>query len=183
MLKIIHVLTGVAALVLSFLPSLTGALPLLEQPEALALLFLGLLNVQFASFGPLHMHGRGRPVDREVFLLEQHACLQQRLLPRECASLMLSGVLPKPHLGSHCYKPTGRAGPPCYTQLPTVMRAPWYCTYGFAVQVRPDGRGSNDVIDCRTHPLMAGNRVGRSGKFRPPELQERHSGQWLLAMR
>ena len=62
MLKIIHVLTGVAALVLSFLPSLTGALPLLVQPEALALLFLGLLNVQFASFGPLHMHGRGRPV-------------------------------------------------------------------------------------------------------------------------
>ena len=62
MLKIIHVLTGVAALVLSFLPSLTGALPLLVQPEALALLFLGLLNVQFASFGPLHMHGRSRPV-------------------------------------------------------------------------------------------------------------------------
>ncbi|WP_217476893.1 cold-shock protein [Stutzerimonas stutzeri] len=62
MLKIIHVLTGVAALVLSFLPSLSGALPLLVQPEALALLFLGLLNVQFASFGPSHMHGRGRPI-------------------------------------------------------------------------------------------------------------------------
>ena len=49
MLKIVHVLTGVAALVLSFVPSLTGALPLLVQPAALCLLFLGLMNVQLAS--------------------------------------------------------------------------------------------------------------------------------------
>ena len=33
MLKILHVLTGVAALLLSFVPSLTGAMPLLVQPK------------------------------------------------------------------------------------------------------------------------------------------------------
>lgn len=62
MLKIIHVLTGVIALALSFIPSLTGAVPLLLQPEALGLLFLGLLNVQFASSVQAINHGRNRPV-------------------------------------------------------------------------------------------------------------------------
>ncbi len=62
MLKIIHVLTGVVALALSFIPSLTGAMPLLLQPEALCLLFLGLLNVQFASSVQAIGHGRSRPV-------------------------------------------------------------------------------------------------------------------------
>ncbi|MBC8651671.1 cold-shock protein [Pseudomonas sp. MTM4] len=61
MLKIIHVLTGVVALTLSFVPSITGAMPLLVQPEALSLLFLGLLNVQLAS-AQANSHGRSRPV-------------------------------------------------------------------------------------------------------------------------
>ncbi|AHL74887.1 cold-shock protein [Stutzerimonas stutzeri] len=62
MLKIIHVLVGVAALALSFIPSLTGAIPLLLQPDALCLLLLGLLNVQFASSAQLNNGGRSRPV-------------------------------------------------------------------------------------------------------------------------
>lgn len=62
MLKIIHVLTGVAALALSFIPSLTGAMPVLLQPDALALMFLGLLNVQFASSAHRTIGARGRPV-------------------------------------------------------------------------------------------------------------------------
>jgi cold shock protein len=62
MLKILHVLTGVAALILSFVPSLTGAMPLLVQPAALCLLLLGLLNVQFASSAQLGIHGRRRPI-------------------------------------------------------------------------------------------------------------------------
>ncbi len=49
MLKIVHVLTGAVALVLSFVPSFSGGLPPLTQPEALCLLLLGLLNVQFAA--------------------------------------------------------------------------------------------------------------------------------------
>ncbi|BAP80363.1 cold shock protein [Pseudomonas sp. MT-1] len=62
MLKILHVLTGVAALILSFVPSLTGAMPLLVQPAALCLLLLGLLNVQFAASTQLNTHGHGRPI-------------------------------------------------------------------------------------------------------------------------
>ncbi|EQM75052.1 cold-shock protein [Stutzerimonas stutzeri] len=62
MLKIIHVLTGVVALALSFVPSLTGAMPLLVQPGALCLLFLGLLNVQFASSAQANSHARSHPV-------------------------------------------------------------------------------------------------------------------------
>lgn len=62
MLKIIHVLTGVAALILSFVPSLTGGMPFLVQPEALCLLFIGLLNVQFASNAQLTTDGRNRPI-------------------------------------------------------------------------------------------------------------------------
>ncbi|KJH80803.1 cold-shock protein [Stutzerimonas stutzeri] len=62
MLKIIHVLVGVAALALSFIPSLTGAISPLLQPDALCLLFLGLLNVQFASSAQLNISGRRRPV-------------------------------------------------------------------------------------------------------------------------
>lgn len=60
MLKIIHVLAGVIALLLSFVPSLRGALPLLLQPEALCLLMLGLLNVQFAP-SALLVDARTRP--------------------------------------------------------------------------------------------------------------------------
>lgn len=62
MLKIIHVLTGVAALILSFIPSFTGELPFLLQPDALCLLLLGLLNMQFASNARLTTDGRNRPV-------------------------------------------------------------------------------------------------------------------------
>lgn len=62
MLKIVHVLTGVAALVLSFVPSLSGGLSPLVQPEALCLLLLGLLNAQFASFAQPDNNDRSRPI-------------------------------------------------------------------------------------------------------------------------
>lgn len=62
MLKIIHVLTGVAALILSFVPSLSGGMPFLLQPDAVCLLLLGLLNVQFAASAELAGEGRNRPV-------------------------------------------------------------------------------------------------------------------------
>lgn len=61
MLKIVHVLAGVVALLLSFVPSLQGAVPLLLQPEALCLLMLGLLSVQFAPSAQL-IDSRTRPV-------------------------------------------------------------------------------------------------------------------------
>ncbi|TLX55823.1 cold-shock protein [Stutzerimonas nosocomialis] len=49
MLKIVHVVAGGAALLLSFIPGLRGAAPLLMQPEAVALAFVGLLNLQAAA--------------------------------------------------------------------------------------------------------------------------------------
>ena len=48
--ELVQLLTGVAALLLSFVPSLTGdSLPYLLQPDALYLALFGLLNLAFAA--------------------------------------------------------------------------------------------------------------------------------------
>jgi CspA family cold shock protein len=53
MLKIVHLLTGAAALLLSFIPSLRAeALPYLSQPDAIYLAFFGLLNLLLAPVVP-----------------------------------------------------------------------------------------------------------------------------------
>ena len=53
MLKIVHLLTGVAALLLSFIPSLQeGSPPYLEQHDALYLALFGLLNLTLAPVIP-----------------------------------------------------------------------------------------------------------------------------------
>ena len=53
MLKIVHLLTGAAALLLSFIPSLRSeAVPYLQQPDALYLAFFGLLNLVLAPVIP-----------------------------------------------------------------------------------------------------------------------------------
>lgn len=53
MLKIVHLLTGAAALLLSFIPSLRSeSVPYLEQPDALYLAFFGLLNLVLAPVIP-----------------------------------------------------------------------------------------------------------------------------------
>ncbi|BCD84230.1 cold-shock protein [Pseudomonas solani] len=58
MLKIVHLLTGAAALLLSFVPSLrTDALPYLQQPDALYLALLGLLNLLLAPVVPAWAKG------------------------------------------------------------------------------------------------------------------------------
>lgn len=49
MLKVVHVLIGAAALLLSFTPSLMGGPSPLTFTDALSLLFIGLLNAQFAA--------------------------------------------------------------------------------------------------------------------------------------
>ncbi|WP_342650787.1 cold-shock protein [Pseudomonas sp. REB1044] len=55
MFKIVHLVTGVAALLLSLIPSLrTDAAPLLQQPEALYLALLGLINLVLAPVVPLY---------------------------------------------------------------------------------------------------------------------------------
>ncbi len=61
MLKIVHVVAGGTALLLSFISSLRGAAPLLMQPEAVALAFVGLINLQAAA-GRLPGRGAQQPL-------------------------------------------------------------------------------------------------------------------------
>ena len=111
MLKITHVLTGAVALMLSFVPSLTGGSPFLMQPDAPCLLFLALLNVQFASSIQLNLNERTRPVLLGVsVLLIAAAVIQVAVLlipivaianqPATLASLMLAIVAVLLHLAT-----------------------------------------------------------------------------------
>ncbi|MBA1274444.1 cold-shock protein [Stutzerimonas azotifigens] len=61
MLKIVHVVAGSAALLLSFIPGLRGTAPLLMQPEAVALAFIGLMNLQAAA-GRMQKRGPQHPL-------------------------------------------------------------------------------------------------------------------------
>lgn len=46
MLKIVHLLAGIVALPLSFAPGILGGAPFFQNPDAICLLLIGLLNVQ-----------------------------------------------------------------------------------------------------------------------------------------
>ena len=63
MLKIVLLVTGVAALLLSFIPSLrTEATPFLQHPDAIYLAILGLINLLFAPvLQSSHPTARCRP--------------------------------------------------------------------------------------------------------------------------
>lgn len=63
MLKTIQLLAGVAALLLSFLPSLMGeSLPYLLQPNALYLALFGLLSLSFAALADHNQSSNRRPL-------------------------------------------------------------------------------------------------------------------------
>lgn len=111
MLKIVHVLTGAIALVLSFVPSLTGGVPPLAQPEALCLLLLGLLNVQFAASAKAPGRARVGPVLAGVSALLILAAVVQGIvllvptvtiagLPLTLASLTLAIIAVLLHLAA-----------------------------------------------------------------------------------
>lgn len=58
MFKIVHLLTGAAALLLSLIPSLRGeAVPFLQQPDAIYLALFGLLNLILVPVLPMHYRG------------------------------------------------------------------------------------------------------------------------------
>ncbi|RMQ39983.1 Cold-shock protein [Pseudomonas cichorii] len=57
MLKIVHLVTGAAALLLSFIPSLRSEATSLLQPDALYLVFFGLLNLLLAPVIPYWNRG------------------------------------------------------------------------------------------------------------------------------
>ena len=71
MLKIVHLLTGAAALLLSFIPSLqSDAVPYLQHADALYLAFLGLLNLALAPVIPYWNKGPRHQLQNLVSVLE-----------------------------------------------------------------------------------------------------------------
>lgn len=110
MLKIIHLLTGVAALLLSFVPSLRGQAPFLEHNAALGLFMVGLLNIQFIPFYRLQVQGV-RPVLAAASALMIIAAIVQAIVvlapigqiagqPATLATLLLAVVAVLLHLAS-----------------------------------------------------------------------------------
>ena len=80
MLKIVHLLTGAAALLLSFIPSLrTEAVPYLQQPDALYLAFFGLLNLILAPVIPYWNKGPRHQLQNLVSALLVLAVVLQTL--------------------------------------------------------------------------------------------------------
>ncbi|MEE1867395.1 MULTISPECIES: cold-shock protein [Pseudomonas] len=80
MFKIVHLLTGAAALLLSFIPSLrTDAQPLLQQPEAVYLALFGLLNLLLAPVVPHYYKGARLHLQRLASVLLVLAVVLQTL--------------------------------------------------------------------------------------------------------
>ncbi len=81
MLKIVHLLTGAAALLLSFVPSLrtVDAAPYLQQPDALYLALLGLLNLILAPVIPYWNKGARQQLQNVVSALLVLAVVLQTL--------------------------------------------------------------------------------------------------------
>ena len=79
MLKIVLLVTGVAALLLSFIPSLrTEATPFLQHPDAIYLAILGLINLLFAPV--LQSSHPTRPLQAGAALLVLGVVLQALIL-------------------------------------------------------------------------------------------------------
>ncbi|MGW8462644.1 cold-shock protein [Pseudomonas sp. GL-B-19] len=126
MLKIVHLLTGAAALLLSFIPSLRAeAVPYLQQPDALYLAFFGLLNLTLAPVIPYWNKGPRHQLQNLVSVLLVLAVFLQVLTllapmpviagqPAVLFSLLaaLSAVLL--HLGVSFYKSSPAAASPSY---------------------------------------------------------------------
>ncbi|TRX75616.1 cold-shock protein [Pseudomonas mangiferae] len=93
MLKIVHLLTGAVALLLSFIPSLRSeALPYLQQPDALYLAFCGMLNLLLAPIVPIWAKGTHRQLQIVVSALLVIAVAVQTLIL--LAPLPTVGVVP-----------------------------------------------------------------------------------------
>ena len=123
MLKIVHVLAGIIALALSFAPSIGGGIPLLLQPEAICLLLLGLLNVQFIPSTQLLARGAKRGVIFAISgLLVLAVIIQACVLlipvptlagqPATLASLLLAFVAVLLHLAAAQRKNESRSRAP-----------------------------------------------------------------------
>jgi CspA family cold shock protein len=126
MLKIVHLLIGTAALLLSFIPSLhPEALPYLQQPDALYLAFFGLLNLTLAPVIPYWNKGPRHQLQNLVSALLVLAVVLQTLTliapmpviagqPAVLFSLVAALVAVALHLGISFYKSSPAAASPGY---------------------------------------------------------------------
>ncbi|WPN29013.1 cold-shock protein [Pseudomonas sp. P5_109] len=126
MLKIVHLLIGTAALLLSFIPSLhSEALPYLQQPDALYLAFFGLLNLTLAPVIPYWNKGPRHQLQNLVSALLVLAVVLQTLTliapmpviagqPAVLFSLVAAVIAVALHLGVSFYKSSPAAASPSY---------------------------------------------------------------------
>ena len=117
MLKIVHLVTGATALLLSFIPSLRSeaVAPYLQQPDALFLAFLGLLNLILAPVIPYWNRGTRHTLQNLVSALLVLAVVLQILTllvplqyiagqPAIIAGLVTAIVALALHLGVSFYR-------------------------------------------------------------------------------
>ncbi|SDW02701.1 cold shock protein (beta-ribbon, CspA family) [Pseudomonas syringae] len=117
MLKIVHLVTGAAALLLSFIPSLRSETlsPYLQQPDALGLAFFGLLNLVLAPVIPYWNRGPRHNLQNLVSTLLVIAVVIQTLVllvplpfiagqPAIMVSLIIAVVAVALHLAVSFYR-------------------------------------------------------------------------------
>jgi CspA family cold shock protein len=126
MLKIVHLLMGAAALLLSFIPSLRSeAVPYLQQPDALYLAFFGLLNLTLAPVIPYWNKGPRHQLQNLVSALLVLAVVLQTLTliapmpviagqPAVLFSLIAALTAVVLHLAVSFYKSSAAAASPSY---------------------------------------------------------------------
>lgn len=126
MLKIVHLLMGAAALLLSFIPSLRAeAVPYLQQPDALYLAFFGLLNLTLAPVIPYWNKGPRHQLQNLVSALLVLAVVLQTLTliapmpviagqPAVLFSLVATLIAVLLHLAISFYKSSPAAASPSY---------------------------------------------------------------------
>ncbi len=126
MLKIVHLLMGAAALLLSFIPSLKAeAVPYLQQPDALYLAFFGLLNLVIAPVIPYWNKGPRQHLQNLVSALLVLTVVLQTLTliapmpviagqPAVLFSLVIALVAVLLHLAISFYKSSPAAAPTSY---------------------------------------------------------------------
>ncbi|VVM87282.1 hypothetical protein PS862_03348 [Pseudomonas fluorescens] len=126
MLKIVHLLMGAAALLLSFIPSLQPeAVPYLQQPDALYLAFFGLLNLTLAPVIPYWNKGARHQLQNLVSVLLVLAVVLQTLTliakmpviagqPAVLFSLIAALIAVFLHLAISFYKSSPAAASPSY---------------------------------------------------------------------
>ena len=86
MLKIVHLLTGAAAVLLSFIPSLRADVaPYLQQPDAIYLALFGLLNLLLAPVIPRWNKGPRHLLQNLVSVLLVASVITQTLVPSSSA--------------------------------------------------------------------------------------------------